>query len=92
MDAVHEFEAAMGARDFRAAAEWLVEHCTRDIASLCRRMVRDPSAAEDLAQDAFQRAFAALPRFRGDASPRTWLHAIARNVCLDWLRRERIRP
>ena len=88
----HEFEQRVAQGDLRAAAEWLVEHGARDVARLCRRMLRDPDAAEDLAQVAFERAFAALPRFRGEASPLTWLHSIARNACLDHLRRERIRP
>jgi RNA polymerase sigma-70 factor (ECF subfamily) len=52
---------------------------------LCRAMVRDAQLAEDLAQDTFARAFAALGAFRGEASPRTWLLKIARNRCLDHL-------
>lgn len=88
----HDFEQQLSRGDLRAAAEWLVEHGARDVACLCRRMLRDVDAADDLAQVAFERAFAALPRFRGEASPLTWLHSIARNACLDHLRRERIRP
>ena len=48
-------------------------------------MVRDSRLAEDLSQDVFARAFAALDGFRGEASPRTWLLKIARNRCLDHL-------
>ena len=50
-------------------------------------MVRNAAIAEELAQDAFGKAFISLESFRGDASPRTWLLAIARNRCLDHLRR-----
>lgn len=74
------------------AASWLVEALADDVYGLCRSMVRDPTVAEDLAQDAFSRALAGLSAFRGEASPRTWLLAIARHRCLDHLRRQRIRP
>lgn len=53
--------------------------------ALCRAMVRDHVLAEDLAQDTFARAFAGIAGYRGEASPRTWLLAIARNRCLDYL-------
>jgi RNA polymerase sigma-70 factor (ECF subfamily) len=50
--------------------------------------------ADDALQDTLLRAWRALPKFRGDSSPRTWLHRIATNVCLDMiaLRRRRILP
>jgi RNA polymerase sigma-70 factor, ECF subfamily len=51
----------------------------------CSAMVRDHVLAEDLAQDTFARAFAGIDGYRGEASPRTWLLAIARNRCLDHL-------
>ncbi|HEX3811895.1 MAG TPA: sigma-70 family RNA polymerase sigma factor [Mycobacteriales bacterium] len=46
----------------------------------------DPRAADDLTQDTFLRAVRALPGYRGDASARTWLLAIARRACMDELR------
>jgi RNA polymerase sigma-70 factor (ECF subfamily) len=46
----------------------------------------DEQSADDLAQETFVRAVRALSRYRGDASARTWLLAIARHVCLDELR------
>lgn len=69
-----------------------MEALADDVYGLCRAMVRDEVLAEDLAQDAFSRALAGLGGFRGEASPRTWLLAIARNRCLDHLRRSRIDP
>ena len=60
--------------------------------ALCRAMVRDRQLAEDLAQDTFARAIAALDSYRGDASPRTWLLKIARNRCLDHLDHVRRAP
>lgn len=54
-----------------------------------------PVEAEDLMQEVFVKAGAAVERFRGEADPRTWLHRIARNSALDHLRsrghRERMR-
>ncbi len=55
-------------------------------------MVRDESAAEDLAQDAFSRAFSGLSDYRAEASPRTWLMTIARHRCIDHLRRQQVQP
>ncbi|MBO6933443.1 MAG: sigma-70 family RNA polymerase sigma factor [Deltaproteobacteria bacterium] len=72
----------------REAAQWLVDSMAADVLGFCRAMVRDGATAEDLAQDTFHRAFTALDGYRGDASARTWLLAIARNRCLDHLRRQ----
>ena len=78
--------------DRRRAAALLVREHAPAVFALCRAMVRDPRLAEDLSQDAFTRAFGALDGFRGEASPRTWLLAIARNRCLDHLVRARRAP
>src|SRR5829696_8931538 len=43
--------------------------------------------ADDALQDTLIRAWRALPKFRGDSSPRTWLYRIATNVCLDAIAR-----
>jgi RNA polymerase sigma-70 factor, ECF subfamily len=45
-----------------------------------------PDAADDVTQDTFVRAWRSLPGFRGDASARTWLLAIARRACADAVR------
>jgi RNA polymerase sigma-70 factor (ECF subfamily) len=45
-----------------------------------------PQDAEDLTQTVFAKAAKALPTFRGDAEPSSWLHRIAANVASDWLR------
>ena len=44
------------------------------------RYVRDPAEAEDIAQEAFIKAYRALPRFRGDSAFYTWLYRIAINT------------
>jgi RNA polymerase sigma-70 factor (ECF subfamily) len=74
------------------AASLLVRDHAAAVFALCRAIVRDPRLAEDLSQDTFMYAFGALARFRGAASPRTWLLRIARNRCFDHLDRARRAP
>ena len=88
----HSFEGHLERGDLHAAADWLVRAHGRDVLHLCTAIVRDRGTAEDLAQDAFGKAFLALPEFRGDASARTWLLTIARHRCLDHLRRSARQP
>jgi RNA polymerase sigma-70 factor (ECF subfamily) len=87
-----EFRGHLRAGQLQRAAAWLVEQHAHEVLALCRAMVRDATAAEDLAQDAFGRAFAGLPQFRGEASARTWLLTIARHGCIDHLRARRRNP
>jgi RNA polymerase sigma-70 factor (ECF subfamily) len=56
--------------------------------NLARYLARDPTAAEDIVQDAFLRAFRAFSAFRG-GPPKAWLFAIVRNCFLDWAAAER---
>src|SRR5260370_8225735 len=53
-------------------------------------MLRDREAAEDCAQDAFERAFKAWKTWRPDAPAEAWLHRIAINVAINGQRRERL--
>jgi RNA polymerase sigma-70 factor, ECF subfamily len=76
----------------KRAASLLVRDHAAAVFALCRAIVRDSRLAEDLSQDVFTHALAALGRFRGEASPRTWLLRIARNCCLDHLDRARRAP
>lgn len=57
----------------------------RRVLQLLTRMV-GPDEAEDLTQTVFAKAAYALPNFRGDAEPSTWLYRIAMHVASDWLR------
>jgi RNA polymerase sigma-70 factor (ECF subfamily) len=57
--------------------------------NLALRALGDPHEAEDAAQDAFVRAWLALPNFRGQAQFRTWLYRIVTNVCYNRLPRLR---
>ena len=63
------------------AFDALVAEHEREMYQLARRMLGDREEAMDATQEAFLRAFRALPRFRGEASLRTWLYGITLNVC-----------
>jgi RNA polymerase sigma-70 factor (ECF subfamily) len=59
---------------------------------IASRIVRgDRAAAEDIAQEAFARAWLALPRFRGEAELSTWLYRVVVNEALSHLRRQKLR-
>ncbi|MBK7948900.1 MAG: sigma-70 family RNA polymerase sigma factor [Deltaproteobacteria bacterium] len=79
--------AQIAAGDIAGAAEQLVRLYGSAVLGRCRTLVRDHATAEDLAQEAFCRAFSGLAAFRGEASLRTWLFTIVRNVCIDHHRR-----
>ena len=68
----------------------LVERYQKPVLSLIRRIVRDASWAEDLAQEAFVKAFRALDTFQQQRKFSSWLFKIAHNTALDALRRKRI--
>jgi len=55
------------------------------IATLVSRFVSDPSEVEDVTQEAFIKAFRALPKFRGDSAFYTWLYRIAANAAKNYL-------
>ena len=57
--------------------------------SLARYLSRDPSAAEDIVQNAFLRALRGFAAFRGE-SPKAWLLAIVRNCFRDWARERQL--
>ena len=52
---------------------------------LVMRMVRDPAEAEDVTQEAFIKAYRALPGFRGESAFYTWLYRIGINAAKNWL-------
>jgi RNA polymerase sigma-70 factor, ECF subfamily len=72
-------------RGDKAAFDLLVIKYQRKIFRLLSRMVRDPSEVEDVAQEAFIKAYRALPNFRGDSAFYTWLYRIAINTAKNWL-------
>lgn len=62
------------------AFDALVRRYQHKVVKLVMRYVRDPAEAEDIAQEAFIKAYRALPRFRGDSAFYTWLYRIAINT------------
>ena len=56
------------------------------------RVVRNPTIAEDVAQEAFVRAYKALPEFRYESQVRSWLYRIATNLGLNAVTRRREFP
>jgi RNA polymerase sigma-70 factor (ECF subfamily) len=88
----HEFPSeltnlAVAARDGdRLALSVFVRRTQPEVWRLCRRL-GDAASADDLTQEVYVRAIAALPRFRADASARTWLLTIARHTCADHVRK-----
>jgi RNA polymerase sigma-70 factor (ECF subfamily) len=64
----------------------LVVSTQADVWRLCAHLV-DRQSADDLTQEVYARAFAALGRYRGDSPPRVWVLGIARHVCVDEVRR-----
>jgi RNA polymerase sigma-70 factor (ECF subfamily) len=83
-------DAAMlrAARDGdREAFMQLVHIHQAGVRAFASGLLGDPTLAEDVAQEAFLRAWRGLPRFRGEAAFGTWLYAIVRRVAADQVRR-----
>jgi len=70
----------------RVALSDLVRATQADVWRFCAHVV-DRASADDLTQETYARAIAALPGYRGDSPPRLWLIGIARHVCIDTVRR-----
>src|SRR5215203_3291561 len=67
----------------------LVDHHAPMLRALASRMLGDAASVDDALQEAFVKAFRALPTFRGASRVSTWLYRICHNVCADELRRRR---
>lgn len=74
-----------------AAFERLYRNNVGRVYGVCLRMVGDRALAEDLAQEAFVRAWRKLRTFRGDSAFSSWLHRLAVNVVLSRQRARRRR-
>jgi len=74
-----------------AAYNRLVIHYQEIVYNVAYRIMSEPQAAEDAAQEAFISAYQALRRFRG-GSFKSWLLRIVTNACYDELRRRKRRP
>jgi RNA polymerase sigma-70 factor (ECF subfamily) len=70
----------------------LVLRWERPIYALAYRVIGREDEARDVCQEAFLRAFRALPGFKGQAKFSSWLYRITLNLCRDWIRRQRRAP
>ncbi|MGR9000053.1 MAG: RNA polymerase sigma factor RpoE [Gammaproteobacteria bacterium] len=69
----------------KSAFDFLVIKYQHKIVQLVNRYVKDPSEAQDVAQEAFIKAYRALGNFRGDSAFYTWLYRIAINTAKNYL-------
>src|SRR6188472_3383472 len=75
-----------------AAFEELVEKYKQPITNLICRTLQDPAESEDLAQNVFLQVYKSAHRYRVSAKFSTWLYTIARNLCLNEIRRRSRHP
>jgi RNA polymerase sigma-70 factor (ECF subfamily) len=74
------------------AFDLLISKYQHRIISLVGRYVHDHAEAQDVAQEAFIKAYRALRNFRGDSAFYTWLYRIAINTAKNWLVAQKRRP
>ena len=76
----------------KRAFDLLVRKYQNKIVHLVTRYLHDPVEAQDVAQEAFIKAYRALPSFRGDSAFYTWLYRIAINTAKNYLLAQSRRP
>jgi RNA polymerase sigma-70 factor, ECF subfamily len=76
----------------RGAFDLLVLKYQHKVVKLVARLLRDPAEAEDVAQEAFVKAYRALGSFRGDSAFYTWLYRIAVNTARNTMASRQRRP
>jgi RNA polymerase sigma-70 factor (ECF subfamily) len=76
----------------RGAFDLLVLKYQHKVVKLVARLLRDPTEAEDVAQEAFVKAYRALGSFRGDSAFYTWLYRIAVNTARNSIASRQRRP
>ena len=79
-------------RGERRAFDLLMLKYQHRIAKLIARYVQDPAEVLDVAQEAFMKAYRAIPRFRGDSAFYTWMYRIAINTAKNHLAAQARRP
>lgn len=75
----------------QGAFETLVRTYDQSVLRLAMNLLRSPEEARDVYQEAFLRVYRNLNTFRFDCSFHTWLYRIVTNICLDHLRKRKVR-
>ena len=75
----------------QAAFEQLVRAYDQSVLRLAMNLLRSPEDARDVYQETFLRVYRNLNTFRFDCSFHTWIYRIATNLCLDLLRKRKVR-
>jgi len=78
-------------RGDRDAFEQLVRVYDQSVLRLAMNLLRSPEDARDVYQEAFLRVYRNLGNFRFDCSFHTWLYRIVTNLCLDQIRKRKVR-
>src|SRR5579864_6534400 len=73
------------------AFEQLVRVYDQSVLRLAMNLLRSPEDARDVYQEAFLRVYRNLDKFRFDCSFHTWLYRIVTNLCLDQMRKRKVR-
>jgi RNA polymerase sigma-70 factor, ECF subfamily len=89
MDEFALIRAAQGGD--QSAFEQLVRSYDQNVLRLATNLLRSPEDASDVYQEAFLRVYRNLHTFRFDCSFHTWLYRIVTNLCLDHLRKRKVR-
>lgn len=91
--ALHDYELVKNAmqNDQRAYSE-LLKRYYDSIYYMMLKMVKNKDDADDLAMEAFGKAFKGLANYTPDYAFSTWLFKIATNNCIDYMRRQKIKP
>jgi RNA polymerase sigma-70 factor (ECF subfamily) len=95
MSAEHDPDAALMLlvkQGDTAAFEQLVDKYKQPVMNVVYRMLRDATEAEDVAQNVFVQVFKSASRYEVSSKFSTWLFTIARNLCLNELRRRSRHP
>ena len=92
LDLMLQAELPAATRGSQEAYGRIVHACQNTVTAIALAITRDVQASEDIAQEAFLKAWQQLDRLKNSASFLPWLRQITRNLARDWLRAQHGRP